>query len=155
MILHILRPVAEDFSELTELCFTSKRQWGYPDYLLEMWKDELTITPRYIRNSRMVKVQDENGKIIAFGDIEDKKDGIFEILHLWILPEYGGTNVGKILLAHLEETVVEKSTIKVVADPNMKYFYQQNGYHKVGEARSKPDGLKLPVLKKIIRRPKS
>jgi N-acetylglutamate synthase-like GNAT family acetyltransferase len=156
MILHILRPVAEDFSELTELCFTAKKHWGYPDYLLEMWKDELTITPRYIRNNRIAKIQNENGKIVAFGHIkQDGQDGIFEIRHLWILPEFVGTSIPKLLLAHLEGNVGEKSTIKVVPDPNMKGFFQQNGYHKVAETLSKPDGLKLPVLKKVIRRSES
>lgn len=156
MILHILRPVAEDFSELTKLCYTAKKHWGYPDYLLEMWKDELTITPRYIRNNRIAKVQNEHGKIVAFGHIkQDGHDDIFEIRHLWILPEFVGSIVPKVLLAHLEENVMEKSTIKVVADPNMKGFYQQNGYHKVAETLSKPDGLKLPVLKKVIRRSES
>jgi N-acetylglutamate synthase-like GNAT family acetyltransferase len=152
MILHILRPVAEDFSELTELCLKVKRHWGYPDYLLEMWKEELTITPRYIRNNHLVKVQNEDGKIVAFGHIKkDGQFGVFEIRHLWILPQFLGSIVAKILLAHLEETVKEKSTIKVVADPNMKNFYQQNGYHKVAEHQSNLDGLVLPVLKKIIK----
>ena len=153
MILHILRPVAEDFSELTDLCFAAKRHWGYPDYLVDMWKDELTITPRFIRNNDIVKVQTESGKIVAFALIkEEGYDGIFVIRHFWILPEFMDHNVGKILLSHLEKAVKEKSTIKVVTDPNMKWFFQQNGYHKVGETKSHPDGLKLPILKKIVRR---
>lgn len=156
MILHILRPAAEDFSALTELCFTAKKHWGYPDYLLEIWKDELAITPRYIRNNQISKVQNENGKIVAFGHIKlDRQNGIFEIRHLWILPEFVDSIVPKLLLAHLEGNAPEKSTIKVVPDPNMKGFFQQNGYHIVGETLSKPDGLKLPVLKKVIRRPES
>lgn len=156
MILHILRPIAEDFSELSDLCFTVKRHWGYPDYLLEMWKEELTITPRFMRNNQMVKVQNETGKIVAFGHITNAgQDGLFEIRHLWVLPEFIDSNVARVLLAHLEGKVKEKSTIKVVADPNMKKFYQQNGYHKVAETQSKPDGLKLPVLKKIIKRSES
>ena len=68
-----------------------------------------------------------------------------------VILSYLATDVGKILLAHLESTIKDKSTVKVVSDPNLKWFFQQSGYHKVGETNSKPDGLKLPVLKKIIK----
>jgi ribosomal protein S18 acetylase RimI-like enzyme len=151
MILHVLEPDAEDYEKLTDICLKSKRHWGYPDYLIDLWKDELTITPRYIRKHNLLKVQNQHNQILAFGSIESVNgNGTFEISHLWVLPEYIGKNVGKILLEQLENRFGQKKTIRVVSDPNAVAFYQNFGYQKVGEVNSKPDGRKLPLLKKII-----
>ena len=151
MILHILKPDAEDFEKLTDICVKSKKHWGYPDYLIDLWKDELTITPRYIRNHNILKIQNEHGKILGFGAIENLNgNGVFEINHLWVLPEYIGKSIGRLLLEKLEQKVGPKKTIKVVSDPNAMSFYQNYGYQKVGEVKSKPDGSKLPLMKKIM-----
>ena len=153
MILHILRPEAEDYTKLTEICQTTKRRWGYPDYLIDLWKDELTITPRYIRNNTLLKVENEHGKILGFGSIDkDPANGIYEIKHLWFLTDCGSKHVGSLLLDNLEKKVADPNTIKVIPDQNMLTFYQKNGYQKVGEVKSKLDGRKLPLLKKVLKR---
>ena len=151
MILHVLKPDAEDYEKLTDICLRSKRHWGYPEYLIELWRDELTITPRYIRKHNLLKVQNERNEILGFGSIESVNgNGIYEINHLWVLPEYMDKNIGKLLLEQLENRFGQKKTIKVVSDPNAMSFYQNFGYQKVGEVKSKPDGRKLPILKKVI-----
>jgi len=151
MILHVLKPDAEDYEKLTDICLRSKRHWGYPEYLIELWRDELTITPRYIRKHNLLKVQNERNEILGFGSIESVNgNGIYEINHLWVLPEYMDKNIGKLLLEQLESRFGQKKTIKVVSDPNAMSFYQNFGYQKVGEVKSKPDGRKLPILKKVI-----
>ena len=151
MILHVLKPDAEDYEKLTDICLKSNRHWGYPDYLIDLWRDKFTITPRYIRNHNLLKIQNEHNEILGFGSIDNVNgNGIYEISHLWVLPEYMGKNIGKLLLEHLENKVAPKKTIKVVSDPNAMAFYQSFGYQKVGEVKSKPDGRKLPLLKKIL-----
>ena len=77
-------------------------------------------------------------------------NGLYEINHLWVVPEHMGKNVGKVILQQLEGRIGQKKTIKVVADPNAMAFYQNFGYQKVGEVDSRPDGRKLPLLKKIL-----
>ena len=154
MILHILKPDAEDYKILTEICLESKKHWGYSKYLLEQWKDELTITPRFIRNHDILKIENELGEILCFGALEkNHSKGIYEIIHFWVLPAHMGKKIGKILLEHLEKKVEHQKTIKIVSDPNAMAFYQNFGYHKVGEEKSKPDGRKLPILKKIMNKP--
>ncbi|MCG8310295.1 MAG: GNAT family N-acetyltransferase [Cytophagales bacterium] len=151
MILHILKPEAEDYKKLTDICFKSNKHWGYPDYLIDLWKDELTITPRYIRNHNIIKVQNEHYEILGFGVIESLNgNGVYEILHLWVLPEYMDKNIGRLLLEKLEQNAGPHKTIKVVSDPNVMSFYQDCGYQKVGEVKSRPDGRKLPLMKKIL-----
>ena len=154
MILHILKPDAEDYQKLTEICYKSKKHWGYPEYLIDLWKNELTITPRYIRNHNVFKIENEKGEILGFGSLEkDYNKDLFEITHFSVLPEYMRKNIGKLLLEHIEGQVAHQKAIKVVSDPNAVAFYQKFGYMKVGEVKSKPDGRKLPLLKKIINRP--
>ena len=151
MILHISKPDAEDYKELTKICVQSKKHWKYPDFLIELWKDELTITPRYIRNHDIMKIEDEHGKILGFGSIDkDHRKDFYEISHLCVLPEYMEGNIGKLLLEHLESKVGRQKIIKVVTDPKMLPFYQNFGYMKVGEIKSKPEGRTLPIMKKII-----
>ena len=153
MILHILKPDAEDYEKLTEICYKSKKHWGYPDYLIDLWKDELTITPRYIRNNNILKIENERKEILGFGAFEkDNFNDVFEITHLCVLPEYMRKNIGKLLLEHIEGYVAHQKAIKVVSDPNAVTFYKKFGYMKVGEVKSNPDGRKLPLLKKIINR---
>jgi len=152
MILHVLKPDAEDYEKLTDICVKSKKHWGYPDYLIDLWKDELTITPRYIRHHDILKIQNEHNEILGFGCIENLNgNGICQIHHLWVLPEYMGKNIGKLLLQQLEQRAGGDKTIKVVSDPNAMSFYQNYGYQKVGEVKSKPDGRKLPLMKKILK----
>ena len=69
---------------------------------------------------------------------------------MWVLPEYMDKNIGKLLLEQLERKAGTQKTIKVVSDPNAMTFYQNFGYQKVGEVKSRPDGRKLPLLKKIL-----
>ena len=153
MILHILRSEAEDFSKLTDICIKTKKHWGYPDYLMDLWKDDLTITPRFIRNNIIMKIQNEKSEILGFGMVnQNGNENVYEIKHLWVLPEYSEKSVGRLLLEQLEGRVGHRKTIKVVTDPHTLSFYRKYGYHKVGEAKSKPDGMALPVLKKIIDR---
>jgi ribosomal protein S18 acetylase RimI-like enzyme len=69
-----------------------------------------------------------------------------------VLPEYSDKSIGRLLLEYLEKKVGHRKTIKVVTDPNSLSFFRKYGYHKVGEAKSKPDGMSMPILKKIIER---
>jgi GNAT superfamily N-acetyltransferase len=135
MVFHILRPSAEDFSELTDICIKQTKHWGYPDCLIESWKDELTITPRFIRHSDISKIVDAHNKILGFGALFDG-DGAYEIKHLCVLPEVEKMGIAKFLLDTLERKVENKRTIKVIPDPHAMPFFQKYGYYKV-EDRSK------------------
>jgi len=38
-----------DHLVITRIAFSSKQTWDYPAEYLETWKNELTITPEYIK----------------------------------------------------------------------------------------------------------
>ena len=49
-----------DSNILTEIAFSAKRHWGYPDEYFHIWKDELTITKNYIYQNIVYKAQTDN-----------------------------------------------------------------------------------------------
>lgn len=151
MILHFQRAIAEDFNDLSDLCLRVKKHWGYPNGLLDDWKENLKITPRFIRNNETVKLENEEGEILAFGAIKKNEDGkYFEIVHFWVVPELQNHVTAQLLLKKLEEKINPKGIIKMVADPNIAEFFKGNGYLKVGEHNSQPDGTVFPIMKKVI-----
>ena len=48
---------------LTEIAFSAKRTWNYPESYYEIWKNELTITKEYI--DRNIVFVFEEGKEVA------------------------------------------------------------------------------------------
>jgi hypothetical protein len=49
----ILPATPEDADALTRIAFAAKRYWGYPESWIQHWRDGLTITPEFVRNSRV------------------------------------------------------------------------------------------------------
>ena len=49
----VLPATPEDADALTRIAFAAKRYWGYPESWLQHWRDSLTITPEFVRNSRV------------------------------------------------------------------------------------------------------
>ncbi|NJN26310.1 MAG: GNAT family N-acetyltransferase [Cyclobacteriaceae bacterium] len=155
MILHITQPEAEDYLKLTEICQAANRNWGYPDYLIDLWQDKLTITPRYIRSHYMLKAENQIGEILGFGAIKKEfASNIFDLMHLWMLPGHKYQYIGQMLLSNLEQQAQHRDIIKTVVDPNLSDFFKKSGYQKVGEVKSQPDGRKMPLFKKVVERVK-
>ena len=46
--MEIRRAAIEDAGELTRVAHESKSHWGYPRRWIELWRDDLTITPEFI-----------------------------------------------------------------------------------------------------------
>src|SRR5690242_4515180 len=62
----LIRKALEHESDvLTDISFSSKRYWNYPEEYFDVWKDELTITPAYI-NRNLVCVAEVNGQIVGY-----------------------------------------------------------------------------------------
>ena len=67
--------------------------------------------------------------------VEHSKE--YEILHLWLLPEYIGKGYGKKLL---------RKVIILTADPNAESFYQKQGFRTYSRVESYPKGRFLPMM---------
>ncbi len=138
----------EDAAACTELAFKSKRGWGYPEEWIELWRDGLTVTPEFIRNSWSLATFDETSGQLA-GFVAVICDGVeAEVEHLWIDPSRQGSGLGRKLfeaaLAYARDS--QCGNLIVISDPNALGFYEKMGGQAAGSVPSMPVGRELPRL---------
>ncbi len=134
-------------AELSVIARAAKAHWGYPDEWLELWADDLTVTPEDIERDHVFHA--EVGRTVA-GCCSLRVQGAnAEIEHMWVLPEFSGTGVGRALFDRMVATAraAGVAAIRIVSDPNAVGFYETVGAHLVGAAPSVPEGRELPVLR--------
>lgn len=149
LVEHIVieRAAAADHSVLTQISFESKAFWGYSAAQLEIWKDDLIITPEYITQNHLFKMV-LNSDIIGFYPFIRISDDHIILEHLFVLPEYIGKGFGKNLLDHflkIAEDLKSKS-ITLEADPHAESFYKKFGFTTFGYKESSVAGRFLPQM---------
>lgn len=142
-----------DHQELTEISFRSKAFWGYPQEWIALWKEDLTVTPEYISQHKVFKLQDESGKIMGFCGFTEESRELLEITHLWLLPSFTGKGLGTKLLTESIQKAIRPyhRKIEVVADPNAEKFYAKNGFTTLTYVESTPPGRMLPNMIKWLK----
>lgn len=141
------KPTFEDISELNHISLVSKRYWGYPEEWIQHWVEDLALTASDLNRFGVLICEFEK-KIIGFCAIHDQ-GGYYEIMHLWLLPQYIGKGYGKKLLKRALATFVfDDKPIWVTADPNVEEFYKKQGFKNFKNIESYPKGRYLPVMKK-------
>lgn len=149
MNIEIRRAKSDDADTLTAIAHAAKRHWGYPDNWIAHWKSELTITPEFI-NANEVFVAVNDGRIIGCCALV-LSESLSELEHMWILPEFIGTGLGRRLFMHARDRAASLSLgeLELSADPNAEGFYQHMGAVRIGEVRSEIDGQPrvLPRMK--------
>lgn len=139
----------DDMQILNTISVKSKRHWGYPESLIEKWKDELTLNEEkfFALKTMVIEVK---GQIVGFCSIAENKEN-YEILHLWLLPKYIGLGYGKKLLGEaIKYFVKENKPIIVESDPNAEEFYKSQGFVTFDKAESFPKGRFLPIMRKTV-----
>lgn len=143
--------LVSDSEILTQISFASKRHWNYPDQYFDSWKDELTITPAYIKNNR-VYVAEANGRIVGYFSLVEIKTDFwagkvfvskgFWLEHIFVLPEYIGKSIGRKLIdvLKLKCSEININKVKIFSDPNAKGFYDKLGACYLGESPSSIEG---------------
>ena len=148
-ILALRRAHPEEASELTRIAFAAKRYWGYPEELIQLWRDELTLTPAYVRQ-HLTYVAEANG-ILGLFVLEDH-GAFLELAHVWVEPSHIGKGIGTLLLRKALQLARERGVecVRTVSDPNAEGFYSKLGARRVGRQASKPTGRTLPVLEFVL-----
>ena len=130
--------LTKDCNRLTEIAFASKRTWNYPEEYFEIWKDELTIPEKYIRNNEVI-VALVNELIVGFVSVvylrEDmqfgqvKVSGGYWMDHLFIDPDFQHKGIGKRLMDKAINYCKSKGVthLKIFVDPNATGFYEKVG----------------------------
>jgi GNAT superfamily N-acetyltransferase len=144
-----IRPAVPNEADiLSQIAFSAKSYWGYPERWLEIWKSQLTFNPEYFQTGESWTAELDE-VIIAFYTLREK-NGIAWLEDLWVLPEYMREGVGRQLFIHAMNRSRELGRIilQLEADPNAVGFYEKMGMRKIGERRSDVDGQPriLPIM---------
>lgn len=138
----------EEAARLTEIAIAAKRHWGYPESWIEAWREELTITSKFIEHHEVFAAA-ESDKLIGFYALVEF-DGKTELDHLWVLPELIGKGIGRQLFNHALEqaAMMGAQSIEIASDPNAEGFYLKAGAAKIGDVISTIEGQerRLPRL---------
>lgn len=144
----IRRAKPTDAPDLTNIASTAKRHWGYPPEWMEHWTPELTFdAARVLAEEIWLALADD--RPAAFYSLK-MKEGIWWLDDLWVLPDFMGEGVGRILFADALEKCRARGAdrLRIESDPNAGGFYKHMGANKIGEHRYDLDGQPriLPVL---------
>ncbi len=92
MTVRIRRSRPSEAQRLTRIAFAAKRYWGYPEQLIQLWRDELTVTPEYVAATDMCSalVGDRLAGFCAW----QRRESIWWLEHVWVLPEFMGAESG-------------------------------------------------------------
>ena len=140
----IKRASAEQAEALTKIAIAAKSHWGYPQRWIEIWLPILEVSEEYISKHEVWMAVD-NDRPIGFYSLEGN-----EIGGLWVLPEFIGHGIGKVLFQHAIKQCSKLGYDKLIieSDPNAVGFYEKMGAKRVGESLSEIDeSLRvLPIL---------
>lgn len=128
----IRRAKPQDAARLTEIAFAAKRHWNYPETWIESWRDALTVTPEFITAHETYSAN-ADGVAVSFYALKPKSERM-DLLHLWVLPEWMGRGVGRLLFQHAIERTRAQGfrELEIESDPNAEGFYLKFGASRVG-----------------------
>lgn len=156
MEIHIRPARPNDHEVLTKVSLASKRHWNDPESYYRVWKEELTITSRYILENRVYVAETEGKPVGYFSIVEVKKDFHvgkvlvhkgFWLEHLFLLPAYIGKGIGTRLM-HFAETYCRRERIPalyIFSDPHANGFYEKMGATYLRESPSSIEGRTVSV----------
>src|SRR5690242_18841982 len=116
--MEIIRANRSHASVLTEIALAAKRPWGYHEAWMESWRPLLTITSEFLKaNETWMALNKE--KPIGFYALA-RKEGKLELIHMWVLPEFMGQGIGRVLFSHAVARArkLNFGAIEIESDPN-------------------------------------
>jgi GNAT superfamily N-acetyltransferase len=142
----------EDAARLTGIALAGKAYWNYPAEWLELWRQDLVVTPAYIR-AEPVSVGECEGLIVGFTGLSSGEHGR-HIEHLWLEPRYIGCGFGRRLFEEAVRLAREEAVAElfVESDPNAEGFYLKMGAERMGqEVYFLPGGIRREVPRLVYR----
>jgi GNAT superfamily N-acetyltransferase len=142
----IRRARRTDARALTAIAHAAKRDWGYGDDLMGLWKRDLTLRPEQV-DADPVFCAVRGAELVGFYALS-RDGGDVELEHLWVHPRRMGAGVGARLFGHAlrRARALGGRRLRIASDPNAEGFYRRMGAHRVGRVASRPAGRTLPVL---------
>lgn len=159
----LIRPAeTRDAEALTVISFASKRYWDYPDAYFDIWKDELTITPDYIREHTVWVLEKDKTPAGYYAVVHVAADfSVSGILipkgiwldHYFLAPECIGSGLGRHMFAHLKAWCRTNSIeqVSILADPHAGKFYEKMGCRFIRDYPSTIPGRTTPLFKLFLK----
>lgn len=146
-----IRPAKPEEAEyLADIAWQSKSYWDYPPEMMRLFRGQLTIKQDFIEKNPAYLIENEETEEIYGFYVLEKKDRLWWLEHIWLLPEKIGTGMGGRLFLHACEIAetMGASELHIISDPNTEAFYLHMGAEKTGE-REMPEmpGRKIPLLR--------
>jgi GNAT superfamily N-acetyltransferase len=137
-----------DAGALGRVAFAAKGHWGYPEHWMELWRPGLEVSPAFVRDSE-VYIAVSGGEAVGFYALVGGGRRL-DLEHLWVLPAWIGTGLGRRLFEHAMRRARELGarTVTIEADPNAEGFYRKMGARRAGENVYELEGKEraLPVM---------
>lgn len=133
---------------LSRIAFAAKGHWGYPERWMELWRPGLEVSPGFVRDNE-VYVAVSGEEAVGFYALVGGGRGL-DLDHLWVLPAWIGTGLGRTLFEHAVRRAQELGamTVTIESDPNAEGFYRRMGARRRGENVYELEGGErvLPVM---------
>ena len=148
----IERTVRKDAQDLTELTIRSKSYWNYGKEQIEEWREELTITEKYIDENQIYKLIVDNSLIGFYAYLPENETDI-KLNYLFVEPKFIGKGYGKILMEDFLKRIENSEFKRVIldADPHAEKFYSRIGFRVIGKLKSSIKDRFLPIMELKIK----
>ena len=147
----IVNALPSDSSILTEIAMSSKAYWGYTKEQVELWREDLTVTPQMFKDHSINKYV-VNGQIAGFYILNRANIRTSFLDFLFISPTYIKQGIGHQLLQHAIDYCKEGgcAILNVLSDPNAQSFYAKYGFEVLSEVESSIPGRFLPEMELLF-----
>lgn len=147
-----------DAAVLTDVAFSAKRHWPYPESYYDIWKQELTITQDYIAANTVYKIL-RNSTVAGFYSIVNNAKDFYSgevfvqkgfwLEHLFIRPEFHHQGIGRVLTDHALQIARSKGfdALLIFVDPYAKGFYDKIGADFLYDSKSSIPGRMIPIYR--------
>ncbi|WP_417799663.1 GNAT family N-acetyltransferase [Tenacibaculum sp.] len=143
----IIKANIQDANLLTEIAISSKAHWRYSKEQMELWKDDLTVTPKIFADCTIYKFQVNDitaGFYVLYR--ANIRTGFLDFL--FVTPKFINQGIGSKLLEHAKKSCISSScaVLNVLSDPNSDAFYLKHGFEIIGKRESSIKGRFLSEM---------
>lgn len=144
---NILPAQTKDAEILSKITKQSKAYWGYTEAQMQIWDEELTVTPQYIEDNYVFKcIVDEI--TAAYYSLIDLGNDHIKLDNLFIKPSLIKQGLGSLLLGQAISFAqqLEFKVMVLDSDPNATGFYETHGFQIVDEKETDIPGRVMPIM---------
>jgi GNAT superfamily N-acetyltransferase len=120
----------EEAGALSDLCFRSKRVWGYDEEFMALCREPLRVSPEEIATGNVWVAAAADGSIAGVVALAaTAQSGTFDLDKLFVEPRQIRAGFGHVLLAYAVAEARRRGArrLTILADPNAAAFYERNG----------------------------